>query len=253
MCKLIISATGRSILNRFSGTRESNSWFQKAKKWKWPFFEKEIARKNKIWSFFPYASSSNFLKPRNKAFSLVILANSDQFSQTEKSVFAAEMGKNMKIRDFEDFHHRFWFKMAVFWAPSRHIQGKKRPDFCDLHFWAHMPSRSQKRVIWDFEMLIHESPIFTEISLLDVHMPLLTQIQKSTFFLKCLVHHRGHVQKKVSKSPRRHTSLIFDDFGWLIISATGRSILNRFSGTGNWWFSCTRIIVQNWSSGGRGE
>ena len=56
----------------------------------------------------------------------MILANLDQFSQTEKSVFAAEMGKNMKIRDFEDFHRRFWFKMAVFWAPSRHIQGKKK-------------------------------------------------------------------------------------------------------------------------------
>ena len=217
------------------------------------FLKKKSLVKTKFGRFSPILLRVIFSNPEIKLFPLWFWRIWISFHKRKSRFSLLKWKKTWKSEILKIFIIDFDSKWPFFGLLVGTFKEKKRPDFCDLHFWAHMPSRSQKRVIWDFEMLIHESPIFTEISVLDVHMPLLTQIQKSVFFLKCLVHHRGHVQKKVSKSPRRHTSLIFDDFGWLIISATGRSILNDYPGTGNWWFSCTRIIVQNWSSGGRGE
>ena len=63
-------------------------------------------------------------------------------------------------------------------------------------------------------------------------MPARSQIQNPSFFLKSLAHHFRHVLIKASKSQGKQKWLIFVDFGLLISSATGTSILSDFLAQG---------------------
>ena len=133
------------------------------------FLKKKSLVKTKVGRFSPILLRAIFPNTEIKLFPLWFWWIWISFHKRKSRFSLLKWKKTWKSEILKIFIIDFDSKWPFFGLLVGTFKEKKRPDFCDLHFRAHMPSRSQKRVIWDFEMLIHESPILKEISVLRLH------------------------------------------------------------------------------------